>query len=423
MTSTEEVLHLHFPECIAEDFPDDFPVAWAAVEEIVQAISGADLTSLARHVPALATFDWAGYLRCSAVRMVHASTALSRHGVSRGWLLDQGSYLGNFALMFARMGYQVDALDSYRAYGDGLVGCLQAMCASGVRILDTGHAVPTLDAVPPETYDVVLCMGVIEHVPHTPRLLLEAIDRILKPGGHLVLDTPNLAYLYNRQKIASGVSVMPALPSQYFANVPFMGHHREYTVDEIAWMIEQLHHDLLSVETFNYSSYGVGELRGRDIANHWMMIAAPDCREVILTVSRKTRGPGGATKSRPGGSANWMSKLAEPASYWKRRMPELVSPSGAEIGNEGPAGRGAYENESLRRQVECLQMEVYLRDEMLAQLEARLQVEIRRHADLLVQMQPTVRAEVGECDGMPVRPGTAADAEPKGSHSPSRGVD
>src|SRR5213083_1809737 len=82
---------------------------------ILTAIAGSDFTSLARRSPALAGFDWLGYLRCSLARMVHAAAALRRRGVVSGRLLDYGSYFGNFALMFARSGFSVDAVDSYRA--------------------------------------------------------------------------------------------------------------------------------------------------------------------------------------------------------------------------------------------------------------------------------------------------------------------
>ena len=50
---------------------------------------------------------------------------------------------------------------------------------------------------PENTFDCVVCCEVIEHIVDTDRLLSE-LKRVLKPGGVLVLSTPNLASALNR---------------------------------------------------------------------------------------------------------------------------------------------------------------------------------------------------------------------------------
>jgi 2-polyprenyl-3-methyl-5-hydroxy-6-metoxy-1,4-benzoquinol methylase len=49
------------------------------------------------------------------------------------------------------------------------------------------------------TFDCVLCLDVLEHLPHgdQPRGLTE-MRRILKPGGHALFSLPNLAHLQSR---------------------------------------------------------------------------------------------------------------------------------------------------------------------------------------------------------------------------------
>ena len=44
-----------------------------------------------------------------------------------------------------------------------------------------------------EYFSTVLCCELIEHLLHDPMHLMSEVNRILKPGGHLVLTTPNIA--------------------------------------------------------------------------------------------------------------------------------------------------------------------------------------------------------------------------------------
>jgi len=55
-----------------------------------------------------------------------------------------------------------------------------------------------------ETFDLVYCSEVIEHV-IDPDWLLDEIWRVLVPGGNLILLTPNLAAWYNRLLLLLGV--------------------------------------------------------------------------------------------------------------------------------------------------------------------------------------------------------------------------
>jgi 2-polyprenyl-3-methyl-5-hydroxy-6-metoxy-1,4-benzoquinol methylase len=311
-----DVLLLRFPDCLREDFATELPIAEAAVARVVDGIADGGFENLARTSPALAGNDWPKYLRCSLTRMVHAQQTLAAVGVRAGRVLDYGSYFGNFSLQFAAAGFRVDALDAYSRYAPAFDRQVAVLRSAGVRILDFEETEPLLTNLIGDTYDVVLAMGVIEHLPHTPRPWLEAVNRVLKPGGVLVMDTPNQAYLYNRQRLARGESIMTAIAAQYASPIPFEGHHREYTAAELVWMLDQLGHEILGIEYFNYSIYGLVQLEGRQLQNFWAMATDPTLREVILTVSRKPR-----IGARRQDHVDWRSLVRERETWWRPLVP------------------------------------------------------------------------------------------------------
>jgi SAM-dependent methyltransferase len=285
---TAREVDLDFPASIERAFPREFAIAWTAIADLVATLPGTDFAALETHSPALRGYDWANYLRCSVARMVRALGAVSAlPAASR--VLDFGSYFGNFALMLQRAGYAVDALDSYRDYGISLAKPRRLLEDAGARVLDFADVGFDLSGLPEQSYAAIVCAGVIEHIPHTPRLLLESLNARLRMGGLLVLDTPNLAYVYNRQRLARGESVFCPLALQYDTELPFEGHHREYTLAEVRWLLNRLGHETVLVETFNYSIYGAGRLTGLDAENFELMARDETMRELIFTVSRRVR--------------------------------------------------------------------------------------------------------------------------------------
>lgn len=277
-------LQVDFPAAVRTAFPAEFDVAWRAIQIVLAGIDRRELPALARHSPGLAGFDWSAYLTCSVVRMTRVLRALRARVPPPARILDCGAYFGNFSLMLAEAGYRVDAADSYARYAPAFDPSIRAMRDRGIAVLELDQ---TLDDLPAGTYDAALAMGVIEHIPHTPRLFLTALNQRLKPGGWLVLDTPNLAYLYTRLRLERGESIFCPLPAQWGTAIPFEGHHREYTLAEVEWMLGQLQHDAVEIDTFNYSYLALSVLQGADLENHRRMEADPTLREIIFSVSRR----------------------------------------------------------------------------------------------------------------------------------------
>lgn len=273
-------LTLEFPESLRREFPAEFDLAREASNAVIAATVGRDFSALERHSPGLLGFDWAAYLGLSTVRMVRALRLLRERVPPGSRVVDFGSYFGNFALMTAAAGYRTVAFDSYDNYGECLAPVCELMASRGIEVVNSGeegHFPAALRAA-----DAVLLMGVIEHIPHTPRLLLDGIRGLLAPAGLLVLDTPNLAYLYKRQAFARGESVYAPILSQYATEIPFEGHHREYTGAEMEWMLGAAGFEILARDAFNYSLFGLTEISGADLENYLAMQGDSTMREILF---------------------------------------------------------------------------------------------------------------------------------------------
>jgi SAM-dependent methyltransferase len=88
---------------------------------------------------------------------------------------------------------------------------------------------------PDDSFDVVLFCEVIEHLAENPVFTLSEIHRVLRPGGRVVLSTPNAARSGNVLRIWFGGNVY----DQYHLGSPLRGsrHSREYTLRELEALI------------------------------------------------------------------------------------------------------------------------------------------------------------------------------------------
>lgn len=86
-------------------------------------------------------------------------------------------------------------------------------------------ALPFADA----TFDIVLFCEVLEHMTNDPLLALTRIKRVIRPGGQLIVTTPNVARLENIARLLTGTN----LYDPYSGYGPYGRHNREYTATEL----------------------------------------------------------------------------------------------------------------------------------------------------------------------------------------------
>ncbi|HEX4948069.1 MAG TPA: methyltransferase domain-containing protein, partial [Blastocatellia bacterium] len=81
------------------------------------------------------------------------------------------------------------------------------------------------------SFALVLCCEMLEHLAHDPMHMLWECNRVLQPDGWLLITTPNLSCARAFEGILC--SCQPYLFSQYNLQNSAEHHHREYTPDDV----------------------------------------------------------------------------------------------------------------------------------------------------------------------------------------------
>ncbi len=214
-----------------------------------------DWTALARHNAGWRRdrFDAYGYLASSEIRYWHALGLIIRAG-SRS-VLDVGGFLGAFPLALSRLGYDVAVGEKYGYYDSAMDGIARHLAANGVKVIDADYSEPRdANGDGGARYDAVTCMAVAEHLAHSPKALMDNIRHALQPGGLLVFEVPNLAFWPKRYAFfVRGQTVHAPMEEVYRSEIPFTGHHREYTLSDARYVVTTGGFEIVDERTFNYS--------------------------------------------------------------------------------------------------------------------------------------------------------------------------
>jgi SAM-dependent methyltransferase len=150
-------------------------------------------------------------------------------------LLDVGIFPGQFAALARSRGYAVDGIGN-EEMTDRFLACAGR---AGFGISRTDVETQRFP-MPDNTYQVVVCTEILEHLYRDPFNLLSEAFRVLAPGGVLILTTPNLAGFKNIFRLMNGESYRHPIERPLDETFPLnlnYGHYREYTMKELACLL------------------------------------------------------------------------------------------------------------------------------------------------------------------------------------------
>ena len=90
-------------------------------------------------------------------------------------------------------------------------------------------------------FDLVIFSEIIEHLLNDPCKTIREIKRVLKPGGTVILTTPNVARLENIARLISGSNIY----DPYSGYGPYGRHNREYNRHELVELLKFEGYDLV----------------------------------------------------------------------------------------------------------------------------------------------------------------------------------
>lgn len=202
---------------------------------------GIELPDRKQYMDSLATLTIDGaladelrpYLQADLDRFLY-TIALVPEGKGRALEIGANPYFTTALMQMLRPGYQMDLVNYFGEIGlkgvqhvrwRGLSDEQRSIVADYHNVNVEASALP----FPDNTFDLVLFCEVLEHFTTDPLHALQEISRVLKPGGQLILTTPNVNRIGNVIAMVTGLNIY----DPYSGHGPHGRHNREYSRHEL----------------------------------------------------------------------------------------------------------------------------------------------------------------------------------------------
>ena len=186
--------------------------------------------------------DLARYLEAALPRY-HDDFKIIQNLGMEGDLLEIGCYPYCMSAFLQRAGYRLTGLDKKPDRGSRVLAAEKL----DIRSCDVEtERFPFADA----SFDIILLNEVFEHLRIDPLFTLSEIKRCLRPGGRLMLTTPNLYGIMMVLRFLSGKGIEdPVAAFQMLKTTGHMGHLRTYSKMDIRSFLRTSGLEVVSLKT------------------------------------------------------------------------------------------------------------------------------------------------------------------------------
>jgi SAM-dependent methyltransferase len=190
-------------------------------------------------------------------------------------LLELGAVPYSMTLLLQRyLGARVATLSFYEVESAARAHVLESRDGAERHAFDYRAVNVERDLYPFEdsAFDLVLCCEILEHLLINPSHMLFEAHRVLRPGGYLVVTTPNAVRQEKLQAMLEGRAIHDA----YHGNGIYGRHNREFAPAEVPQLLDACGFSIVRHETLDvYDATPPG--------------AAPGREDTIITVGAATR--------------------------------------------------------------------------------------------------------------------------------------
>jgi len=148
---------------------------------------------------------------------------------------------------------------------------------------------------PDNSFDAVVCCQALEHFTHSHLPVMREMHRVLKPGGILEVDVPNVASYRNRSRMLRGKNITYDYEQHYLFAKPIlyngmsfypMRHNREFTRRELAVLLAAAGFRNIEVSFLKSRRHREGLERLKTIGTA-IKDSVPSLRKSLIAYARK----------------------------------------------------------------------------------------------------------------------------------------
>jgi len=212
---------------------------------------------------------------------------LSR-STEEGRMLDIGAYDGIICCALQKLGFSVAAVDWY-AHMD-----LSAWNRLGIEWHSLNIEADPLP-FPDNEFSGVYMGQILEHFTYSPRKPFNEIFRVMKPGGIIVVDVPNIGELHNYYRLLRGKNVLYDYKKHYIDDEPifykglpyFNRHNHEFTPTDLKALAETCGFEVVKISYIRSIRSGKKGFRRLEVPFSALRDVVPLFRKTLMMTARK----------------------------------------------------------------------------------------------------------------------------------------